>query len=153
MNSSRSIAVLAALVGLGASLPAAAQFNRPADAVKYRKAGMSMMGVHLGRLSAMANGRAPYDAAAAAANADTLVTISMLPYAGFVDGTSNTDKGGAKASIWSERAKFDAAAKKMQEEVVKLQAAARSGSADQLKAAVGPAAKACDSCHDDFRNP
>jgi len=41
----------------------------------------------------------------------------------------------------------------MQDEVVKLQAAAKSGNADQLKAAFGPAAGTCKSCHDDFRVP
>jgi cytochrome c556 len=153
MKLNRSVAVLAALAGLGVSLPAAAQFARPDDAVKYRKAGMTMLAAHFGRLGAMANGRAPYDAAAAAANADLVVMMSKLPYAGFVEGTSSTVKGGANANVWTERAKFDAAAKKMQDEVVKLQAAAKSGSVDQLKSAFGPAANACNACPDDFRNP
>jgi len=153
MKLNRSIAVLAALAGLGVSLPAAAQFAKPEDAVKYRKAAFQVMATHFGRLGAMANGRAPYDAAAAAANADIVVTMSKLPFAGFVEGTSGTEKGAPKANVWSERAKFDAGAKKMQDEVVKLQAAAKSGNADQLKAAFGPAAGTCKACHDDFRNP
>lgn len=153
MKLNRSIALVAALAGLGASLPAAAQFAKPEDAVKYRKAAYQVMAAHFGRLGAMANGRAPYDAAAAASNADLVVTMSKLPFAGFVEGTSSTEKGGPKTNIWSERAKFDAAAKKMQDQVVKLQTAAKSGNADQLKAAFGPAADACKACHDDFRNP
>lgn len=144
---------VATLAGLGASLPAAAQFAKPEDAVKYRRAGMTMMAAHFGRVGAMANGRVPYDAAAAAANADLVVTLSKLPFAGFVEGTASNAKGEAKASIWSDRAKFDAAAKKMQDEVAKLAAAARTGKADDLKAAFGPAGGACKSCHDDFRNP
>jgi cytochrome c556 len=153
MKLNRSIALVAALAGLGASLPAAAQFAKPEDAVKYRKAAYQVMAAHFGRLGAMANGRAPYDAAAAASNADLVVVMSKLPFAGFVEGTASTEKGGPKTNIWSERAKFDAAAKKMQDEVVKLQAAAKSGNADQLKAAFGPAAGTCKACHDDFRNP
>ena len=39
----------------------------------------------------------------------------------------------------------------MQEEVGKLAAAARSGSLDQLKPAVGALGQACKSCHDDYR--
>ena len=142
---------LAALVGLASALPAAAQFQKPEDAVKYRKAAFTVMGTHFGRLGAMANGRAPYDAAAASANADIVVEMSKLPYAGFVDGTSGTEKGSPKGNVWTERAKFDAAAKKMQDEVVKLAAAAKTEAG--LKAAFGPAASACKSCHDDFRNP
>ncbi len=141
----------AAIVGLASALPAAAQFQKPEDAVKYRKAAFTVMATHFGRLGAMANGRMPYDAAAAAANADTVVDLSKLPYAGFVDGTSGTEKGAPKANVWTERAKFDGAAKKMQDEVVKLAAAAKTEAG--LKAAFGPAAGACKACHDDFRNP
>ena len=44
-----------------------------------------------------------------------------------------------------------AAAKDMQEQVVKLDAAAKSGNLDAIKAAVGDTGKACKACHDDFR--
>ena len=142
---------VAALVGLASALPAAAQFQKPEDAVKYRKAAFTVMAAHFGRLGAMANGRAPYDAAAASANADVVADMSKLPYAGFVDGTSGTEKGAPKGNVWTERAKFDAAAKKMQDEVVKLAAAAKTEAG--LKSAFGPAAGACKACHDDFRNP
>jgi cytochrome c556 len=143
----------AAAATLLASLPAAAQFQKPEDAVKYRKAGMSMMGTHLGRLGAMAQGRVPFDGAAAAANAEALGHLALLPFSGFVDGTSGTEKGQPKASLWTERAKFDAAAKKMQDEVAKLAVAAKSSNLEALKTAFGPVAGACKACHDDFRNP
>lgn len=147
----RLLPALALFAGLASTLPASAQFQKAEDAIKYRQAAYRVMAEHFGRLGAMANGRAPYDAAAAAANADIVVTMSKLPFAGFVEGTSGTEKGAPKANVWTERAKFDAGAKKMQDEVVKLQAAAKSGNADQLKAAFGPAAGTCKACHDDFR--
>jgi cytochrome c556 len=147
------IATTTALAALCWALPAAAQFQKPEDAVKYRRAAFTMLGTHFGRIGAMASGRAPYDAAAAQVNADLVVMLSTLPYAGFVEGTAGTDKGTAKASIWTERAKFDEAAKKMQDAVLKVQAAAKSNNLDTLKAAFGPAGGACKSCHDDFRNP
>ena len=141
----------ATVAGLLTTLPAAAQFQKPEDAVKYRKGAFQVMAAHFGRIGAMANGRAPFDAAAATANADVVVFMSKLPYAGFVDGTSGTEKGQPMANVWSERVKFDAAAKKMQDEVVKLAAAARTNNLDQLKTAFGAAAGACKACHDDFR--
>lgn len=146
------VALLAAL-GVLASLPAAAQFQKPEDAVKYRKAAFTVMATHFGRIGAMAAGRAPFDAAAAAANADIVATMSKLPYAGFVEGTSGTEKGSPKANVWSERSKFDDEARKMQDEVAKLAVAAKGGNADQVKTAFGAAAAACKSCHDHFRNP
>ena len=150
---SRLALVTAAVIGLATALPAAAQFQRPDDAVKYRKAAFNVMAAHFGRIGAMAQGRVPFDATAAAANADIVVFMSTLPYAGFVEGTSGTEKGTPKANVWSERAKFDAAAKKMQEDVAKLAVAAKSNNLDQVKTAFGAAAGACKACHDDFRNP
>ena len=147
-----SVATLTALLALTA-LPAAAQFQKPEDAVKYRKSAFQVMSAHFGRIGAMVNGRAPFDAAAAASNAEVVAYMSKLPYAGFVDGTSGTEKGAPKANVWTERAKFDEAAKKMQDEVGKLAVVAKSGNADQLKTAFGAAAGTCKSCHDDFRNP
>ncbi|MBA4178705.1 MAG: cytochrome C [Leptothrix sp. (in: Bacteria)] len=147
----RLLAACAFSAALATALPAAAQFQKPEDAVKYRKAAYTVMAAHFGRVGAMAQGRVPFDAGAAAANLQVVVAMSTLPFAGFVEGTAGTEKGTPKANVWSERAKFDAAAKKMQDEVVKLAAAAKT--ADGLKAAFGKAADACKACHDDFRNP
>ncbi len=146
-----ALAALAAAT-LASALPAAAaQFQKPEDAVKYRKAAFTMMAAHFGRLGAMAQGRVPYDAAVAAANAQVVVNLSTLPYAGFVEGTAGSEKGTPKPNVWSERAKFDAGAKKMQDEVLKLATAAKTEAG--LKAAFGAAAGTCKACHDDFRNP
>ena len=146
------LASIATLVSL-TSLSAVAQFQKPEDAVKYRKAAFTVMSAHFGRIGAMASGRAPFDAAAAAANAEIVASMSKLPYAGFVEGTSGTDKGTPKANVWTERAKFDEDAKKMQDEVAKLAVVAKGGNLDQVKAAFGNAAASCKSCHDHFRNP
>jgi cytochrome c556 len=153
MSRLKVAAVLAGVCGLLTALPAAAQFQKPEDAVKYRKAAFTVMAAHFGRIGAMASGRAPFDGAAAAANAEVVADMSKLPFAGFVEGTSGTEKGQPKANVWSDRAKFDASAKKMQDEVAKLNAAAKTNNLDQLKAAFGAAAGTCKDCHDNFRNP
>ena len=149
----RLMLVAATVAGLITALPASAQFQKPEDAVKYRKSAFTVMGNHFGRIGAMAQGRVPFDANVAAANADIVVTMSKLPYAGFVEGTGGTEKGSPNAKVWSDRAGFDAAAKKMQDEVVKLAAAARGNNLDAMKAAFGSAGGACKACHDDYRNP
>ena len=144
--------VLTSLAGLAIALPACAQFQKPEDAVKYRKSAFTLMGSHFGRIAAMAQGKVPFDAASATANAELVSVLAMLPYAGFVEGTSGTEKGSAKASIWTERAKFDEGAKAMQAETLKLLAAAKSNNLDALKAAVGNTGKTCKACHDSYRN-
>ena len=140
------------LMGLFSVLPAHAQFQKPEDAVKYRKAAFTVMASHFGRIGAMAQGRVPFDGAAAAGNAEIVASMSKLPFAAFVEGTAGTEKGTPNAKVWSERAKFDEAARHMQSEVAKLAAAAKSNNPDQLKAVFGESAKACKACHDQFRN-
>jgi cytochrome c556 len=148
----RFILVATTVAGLATALPAAAQFQKPEDAVKYRQSAMFVMANHFGRVGAMVQGRVPYDAATALANAEVAATMSRLPFAGFVDGTAGTVKGGAAPAVWSDRAKFDDNAKKMQEEMAKLLAAAKTNNLDNVKAAFGPVGQACKSCHDNFRN-
>jgi cytochrome c556 len=139
-----------ALLMLAMGLPAQAQFAKPEDAIKYRKASFTVMAAHFGRLGAMANGRAPYDAKAAADNADVVATLSKLPWAAFGEGSDKGDTR-AKPEIWKEAAKYKEAADKMQAEIVKLNTAAKAGNIDALKAAFGPAAASCKACHDNFR--
>ena len=147
----RSILIAtAATAGLGTALPAAAQFAKPEDAIKYRKAAFTVMAAHFGRVAAMATGKMPYDAKSVADNAEIATMASKLPYAGFVAGSDKGDTK-AKAEIWSEMDKFKAAAAKMQDEMVKLNVAAKGGNLDAIKAAVGETGKSCKACHDDYR--
>ena len=144
------ITAASALVALMLALPAAAQFAKPEDAIKYRKAAFTVMGNHFARVGAMASGRAPYDAKAALENADIAVAMGKLPWAAFTEGS---DKGEtrAKPEIWKDAAKFKEAADKMQAELTKLDVAAKAGNLDALKTAFGPAAATCKGCHDNFR--
>jgi cytochrome c556 len=150
MQKNSLIAIALGTVTALVALPAAAQFQKPEDAVKYRKAAFTVMATHFGRLGAMANGRIPFDAKVAAENADLALTMSKLPYAAFTEGSDKGDTK-AKAEIWTEGDKFRAAATKMQDEMVKLNAAAKTGSVDNLKAAFGPTGAACKACHDAYR--
>ena len=132
------------------SAPASAQFAKAEDAIKYRQSAFFVMGQHFGRIGAMANGKAPFDAKAAAENAALLAALAPLPGTAFGPGT---DKGEtrAKPEIWTESDKFKAGMTKMTEEVNKLNAAAKTGDLAQIKAAFGGAAQTCKSCHDSYR--
>ena len=150
-NLSRSLLMAgAALLGAATALPAAAQFAKPEDAIKYRKSALFVMGQHFGRVAAMANGKIPFDAKAAADNAEIATAMSKLPYVAFIEGT---DKGDTKAEpkIWTEMDKFKAAASKMQEEMAKLNVVAKGGNIDAIKAQVGETGKSCKACHDAYR--
>lgn len=146
----RLFIAVAAIAALASALPAAAQFAKPEDAIKYRKAAFTVMAAHFGRVAAMANGRIPFDAKAVATNAEIANMMAALPYAGFGEGT---DKGDTKAKpeVWSQRDKFDAAASKMQDAMGKLNAAAKTGDQGAIRTAAGAVGQACKGCHDDFR--
>jgi cytochrome c556 len=144
------IRIVAVCLTAATLLPAHAQFAKPEDAIKYRKASYTVMAAHFGRLGAMANGRMPYDAKLAVENAELVLTLAKLPWTAYGEGT---DKGEtrAKPEVWKEAAKFKDAADKMQAEIGKLNVAAKAGNVDALKAAFGPAAASCKACHDTFR--
>ena len=140
----------AGLLACAIALPAAAQFAKPEDAIKYRKAAFTVMARHFGIVAGMAAGKIPFDAKVAADNAEIATMMSKLPYVGFVEGS---DKGDTKAEpkIWAEKDKFNAAATTMQEAMAKLNVAAKGGNLEAIKAAVGDTGKACKACHDSYR--
>jgi cytochrome c556 len=142
----RLASFILAAAGAALCLPAIAQFAKKEDAIKYRQSAMFIQSQHVGRLGAMASGRAPYDAAAAIANAQVVAEISKLPWAGFGPGTEG---GKAKPEIWKEQPKFKEFSDKLMAETSKLPAAA--GNLDTLKAAMASVGDTCKSCHDTFR--
>ena len=147
MKAFACIAAAATLFAFAA--PASAQFAKPEDAIKYRQSALSVMGTHFGRVGAMANGRVPFDANVASANAEIVATMAKLPWAGFVPGTDGNTK--AKPEIWTEQAKFKESSDKLIAESTKLAAAAKTGNLDALKTAFAATAGTCKACHDAFR--
>jgi len=144
------VTVIAAGAAL-TSLSAAAQFQKPEDAIKYRQSVMTVMANHLGRVGAMAQGKAPFDAKSAADNAAVVLTMSKLPWVAFGEGTDKGLPTRAKPEIWKDQAKVKDLSTKMMTEAEKFEAAAKTGNLDAIKAAIGDLGKACKACHDDFR--
>ena len=141
--------LLAATV-LTLAIPAAAQFAKAEDAIKYRQSALFVMQQNFSRVAGMAAGKIPFDAKVAAESAAVAESMSKLPWAGFGPGTDNGDTD-AKPEIWTNKAKFDDYAKKLQAEMGKLAVAAKSGNLDNIKSAVNATGGTCKSCHDDFR--
>jgi len=136
---------------LAAATAAQAQFRAPQDAIDYRQGAFNVMGNHFARIGAMAAGRVPFDAAAVQQNMAIIMTVSRLPWAGFTPETQNLP---SKASpvVWTERARFDAAAQDTARSLTALNAAARTNNLDAVRRAFGETAASCKACHDDFRD-
>ena len=137
---------------MGASLSVnAQQFNKPEDAIKYRKSAFVVMNAQFDQLASMVKGNVPYDAKIASEGAAAVEELSKLPWAGFAEGT---DKGETKArpEIWTETAKFKDAQAKLMMESGKLATAAKTGKLEDLKVAVSATGGACKNCHENFKS-
>ena len=124
-------------------------------AIATRQGYMKLVVWEAGPLFGMAKGEIAYDAEAATTHAANLKAISQYPVTGlFLDGTSKADRPGktrAKADIWQDRAKFEAAFEDWQAAVAALAEVAGDGQ-PALAAAVGDLGKSCGGCHKPFRH-
>ena len=144
-------AIVLAFAAAAVTDPAAAQFAKPEDAIKYRQSALFVMQQNFSRVAAMAGGKAPFDAKVAADSAAVAEFASKLPWVAFGEGTDKGRDNRAKPEIWSDKAKFNDYAEKMQAEMGKLNVAAKTGNLDTIKTAVGGVGGACKTCHDAFR--
>ncbi|MDT9000063.1 cytochrome c [Paucibacter sp. APW11] len=143
---------LAATAALSCALPAHAQFQKPGDAIEYRQSGFTILATHFKRVSMMAQGKTPFDAKLAAENTAVMMAVAKLPFSAFPEGSTTGHPTAARAEIWKEADKFREASEKMISEVAKLDAAARAGNLDQIKAAVGGVGQSCKACHDSYKD-
>jgi cytochrome c556 len=141
-------AVAVAALG-GAWLEAFAQ-AKPDVMVAQRQAAMKLQGKYLGPIGAMMKGAVPYNADVVALNATFLENLARMPWDGF-DPSTKGEKSKAKAEIFTDTAKFRAAADALEAETAKLGTVARAKNEAGVRAAFGGVAKACGSCHDAYR--
>ena len=143
--------VMVVILGILVTAGAAAQFDKPEDAIRYRKSVMVLIGQHFKQMGAVVKGKAAYNGQAFAANADLLKTLATLPWeAALVPGT---DKGDTtlSASVFSKSDAFKETAAAFEAATAKLAEASRGGNLDAAKTEFSRVAKNCKACHDQFR--
>ncbi len=136
-------------LGMGIASTTLAQV-KPDVLVKQRQAAMTLQGKYLGPIGGMLKGVAPYNADVVAVNATYLENLARMAWDGFQPSTSGV-KSAAKPEIYKDAAKFKAAADALESATAKLGAVARAKDEAGVRASFGAVAKACGSCHDDFR--
>jgi cytochrome c556 len=146
----RTLAGIAFTSLIAVPFAAQAQFAKVEDAVKYRQSSLSVMATHFARIGAVVKGERPYDKAAVESDAAIVEMMAKLPWPAFIQG-SDLANSKAKPEIWADQGKFKSASDKMQSEVAKLSAAAKSGDQNAIKTAFGGVGQSCKACHDDFR--
>jgi cytochrome c556 len=151
MNKKLLYSFLAVALGTGTGFATFVMAQaKPDQLVKQRQAVMTLQGKYFGPLGAMASGKAPYNAAVVQRNAGFLDNLSRMPWDGF-DPSTKGEKSRALPAVYSDKAKFDAGASALENEVSKLVAVSRSGDEAAVKAQIGAVSKACGACHDNFR--
>jgi cytochrome c556 len=141
---------LALAVGLVHALDALSQV-KPETLVKQRQAAMTLQGKYWYRhLRPTGQGKIPYDAAAVARNVAFIDALSQMPWDGFVPATKDV-KSSALPAVYDQASKFKEAEDHYRAEVVKLVAATKGGDEAAVKAQILAVNKACDSCHENFR--
>ena len=139
------------VLGLAMAQVAFAQ-AKPEVLVKQRQAVMTLQGKYFGPMAAMAQGKAPYNAAVVQRNAGFLDNLSRMAWDGFDASTRGVDvKTRALPAIFDNSAGFKSAASRLENETAKLVAVSRSGDEAAVKAQIGAVGKTCGGCHDDFR--
>ena len=141
---------LAVVLAGGYSLTAFSQ-AKPETLVKQRQAVMTLQGKYFnGQLRPMGQGKVPYDANIVARNAGYLDALGKMPWDGFTPATKDV-KSAALPAVFTDTAKFKEAQDHLQSEVSKLVAVSKSGDEAAVKAQIGAVNKACDGCHETFR--
>jgi len=134
---------------------AVAQNDPIMAAVKARQAHMDLNAFNISVLGGMAQGAIPYDAVAAQAAADNLVTLAamnQMAYWPIGSDSASVEGSRAKPELWAQMDDVMADANTLHEAAMAMQAVA-SGGLEGLQAAIGPLGGACGSCHEEFRVP
>jgi len=145
---------LIAIVGLslGALVTAAVHAQvKPEVLVKQRQAKMILQVKYFGPLVAMAQGKAPFNAAVVQRNAGFIDNLTRMSWDGWDPSTRNIESRTLPAAF-DNKAKFDEYVSRLENEASKLVAVSRSGDESAVKAQIAAVGKVCGGCHDDFRS-
>ena len=144
------VAVVVALTlgGLGGTAFAQA---KPDVLVKQRQSAMTLIGKYWGPIAGMASGKVtPYNADVVSRNATYLENLAQMPWDGFHENTKG-EKSRALPEVWSQKAKFDELATRLQTETAKLGELARKKDEAGVKQQYAAVGKVCGACHEGFR--
>jgi cytochrome c556 len=138
-------------VAVGSIGGAALAQMKPDVQVKQRQSAMTLIGKYWGPIAGMASGKvSPYSADVVSRNATYLENLAQMPWDGFHENTKG-EKSRALPEVWSQKAKFDELAQRLQAETAKLGDVARAKDEAGVKQQYAAVGKVCGACHDGFR--
>ena len=128
-----------------------AQFAKPQEAIKYRKAVMTLILQHFKNMGAVVQGKTNYDKDAFAANANAVKMLATLPVgASLVPGSDQGDTTLSSAAL-DNLDQYAKASDSFEAETDRLANLAGGGDFNAIKAQFGKVAQVCNDCHKQFR--
>ncbi|HSA90824.1 MAG TPA: cytochrome c [Burkholderiales bacterium] len=138
-------------IALGGIAGSALAQVKPEVLVKQRQSAMTLIAKYWGPIAGMASGKvSPYNADVVSRNATYLENLAQMPWDGFHENTKG-EKSRALPEVWSQRAKFDELAQRLQAETMKLGQVARAKDEAGVKQQYAAVGKVCGACHEGFR--
>jgi len=153
MPSTRTRLVVSAvlLAAVAAAAQAQGQPSKAEQALKYRKAVYQAIAWNFGPMSAMAQGKVPYEAKEFEMRAQRVAALTPMLSESYSPDTQSVTGSKAKAELWSNRADFDAKMKSLVDRSATLASVSKGGDFEKSKAAFLDTANACKSCHDKYK--
>lgn len=146
----RAVAGTIAILAAGAIL-AAPQRSKQELEVDYRQGLYAVIGGNFGPLGAMAQGKAPFNAAEAQKRAERVAFLAPMLKEAFPADSNGVAHTSAKPEIWTNAAEFDQALQAFIDKSAALATAAKTGDPEKIKTATEETGKTCKACHDKFR--
>jgi cytochrome c556 len=147
----KSLVAAAVAVSLGSLAGYAAAQAKPDVLVKQRQSAMTLIGKYWGPIAGMASGKvSPYNADVVSRNATYLENLAQMPWDAFHESTKD-EKTRALPETWTQKAKFDDLAQRLQAETAKLGEVARKKDEAGVKQQYAAVGKVCGACHEGFR--
>jgi cytochrome c556 len=139
-----------ALIATGV-LAAVSVAAAPADVITARQKNYKQIGKAFKAISD--NLKTAPDVKLIQANAPVIANLAPKVSTWFPAGTGKEAgvKTAALPAIWSQRAEFDADAKKFAEAAAAFDGVVKKGNIDEIKVSAGALGKTCKGCHDTFR--
>lgn len=126
------------------------QATYAAEPQQERQETMKGVGQAMGQLGKTVKGEIDYDADAVAASFQTMNDASKNFLDKFPEGSETGHETEASPKIWSDRAGFEQAVKKLETDTHNALKAAPQN-LDEFKAAFGQVAQNCKTCHETYR--
>jgi cytochrome c556 len=143
--------LLAAAVFASTAIAQTAPPSKGEQALAYRKSLYQVIVWNFGPMSAMAQGKVPYNAAEFAKRAEHVAAVTPLLTEAYPPESEGVKNSKLKPEMWSNRADFDSKMKDLIDRSATLATVAKGGDFDKSKAAFFDTANACKACHEKYK--